>query len=42
MCSYKCNASFEMIKEFYEDDLDYGSIWKACSSGVKNQHFLQK
>ena len=31
---------FEIIKTIYEDDSDFGNIWKACLSGPKNQFFI--
>ena len=30
---------FEVLKELYNDDLDFGDVWKDCSKGSIN-HFL--
>ena len=31
---------FEIIKTLYEDDYDFGNLWKACLSRPKNQFFI--
>ena len=30
---------FEVLKELYDDDPDFGNVWKDCSKGSIN-HFL--
>ena len=32
---------FEVLKELYNDDLDFGDVWKDCSKGSIN-HFLNQ
>ena len=31
---------FEIVKTLYEDDADFGNLWKTCLSGPKNQFFI--
>lgn len=33
-------VGFEIVTTLYEDDSDFGNLWKACSSGPKNQFFI--
>ena len=32
---------FEVIKDLYEDEPDFGFLWKDCANGPKNQFFIQ-
>ena len=33
-------VGFESIKTLYEDDPDFGNVWKACLSGPTNQFLI--
>lgn len=33
-------VGFKIIKTLYEDDSDFGNLWKACLSWPKNQFFI--
>ena len=33
-------VGFEIVKSLYENDYDFGNLWKACLSGPKTQFFI--
>ena len=33
-------VGFEIVKTLYENDYDFGNLWKACLSGPKTQFFI--
>ena len=34
-------VGFEIVKTLYENDYDFGNLWKACLSRPKTQFFIQ-
>ena len=34
-------VGFEIVKTLYENDYDFGNLWKACLSRLKTQFFIQ-